>query len=78
MAAMKSQNVLLSAGLPLSVETCPHYLAMSAEDVPDGDTRFKCAPPIREATNRNVLIAALLVSLCWNLDHCSAGILSSW
>jgi allantoinase len=38
-------------GLPLTVETCPHYLAFAAEDVPDGDTRYKCAPPIRERAN---------------------------
>ena len=35
-------------GLPLTVETAPHYLALAAEDIPDGDTQFKCAPPIRE------------------------------
>jgi len=37
------------------VETCPHYLCLTAEEVPDGDTRFKCAPPIREAANREAL-----------------------
>jgi len=42
-------------GLPLTVETCPHYLTFAAEDVPDGDTRFKCAPPIRERENRERL-----------------------
>lgn len=42
-------------GLPITVETCPHYLCLSAEDVPDGDTRFKCAPPIRDAANRAAL-----------------------
>lgn len=47
-------------GLPLSVETCPHYLTFAAERIPDGDTCFKCAPPIREATIRDTLIAALL------------------
>jgi allantoinase len=46
-------------GLPLTVETCPHYLLFDAEDIPDGDTRFKCAPPIREAANRERLWAAL-------------------
>ncbi len=46
-------------GLPLTVETCPHYLCLSAEGVPDGDTRFKCAPPIREEANREALWAAL-------------------
>lgn len=34
-------------GLPLTVETCPHYVYFSAEDIPDGDPLFKCAPPIR-------------------------------
>jgi allantoinase len=42
-------------GLPLTIETCPHYLAFAAEDIPDGDTRFKCAPPIRERENRERL-----------------------
>jgi allantoinase len=42
-------------GLPLTVETCPHYLCLSAEEVPDGATEFKCAPPIREAENRERL-----------------------
>ena len=41
-----------SEGLPLSVESCPHYLHLTAENISDGDTRFKCAPPIREAENR--------------------------
>jgi allantoinase len=44
-----------SAGLPLTVETCPHYLYFAAEDIPDGDPRFKCAPPIRERDNRERL-----------------------
>ena len=39
-------------GLPLTVETCPHYLTFAAEEIPDGDPRFKCAPPIRERENR--------------------------
>ena len=42
-------------GLPLTIETCPHYLAFAAEEIPDGDTRFKCAPPIRERENRERL-----------------------
>lgn len=46
-------------GLPLTVETCPHYLTFEAERIPDGDTRFKCAPPIREGANREKLWAAL-------------------
>ena len=42
-------------GVRLSVETCPHYLCFSAEDIPDGATPFKCCPPIRERANRDEL-----------------------
>jgi allantoinase len=48
-----------AAGLPITVETCPHYLVFAAEEIPDGDTRFKCAPPIRERDNRDRLRAAV-------------------
>ena len=47
------------AGLPLTVETCPHYLYFSAEQISDADTRLKCAPPIRENENRNRLWESL-------------------
>ncbi len=40
-----------SEGLPVSVETCPHYLHFSSERIPDGLTLFKCAPPIRSREN---------------------------
>ena len=46
-------------GADVSLETCPHYLALAAEEVPDGATEFKCCPPIREAANRDRLWAAL-------------------
>jgi allantoinase len=46
-------------GLPLTVETCPHYLHCAAEEIVDGATLFKCAPPIRSAANREQLWAAL-------------------
>jgi allantoinase len=46
-------------GLPLTVETCPHYLHLAAEDIPDGATQFKCCPPIRAAANRDRLWDAL-------------------
>jgi len=46
-------------GLPLTAETCPHYLHFTAETIPDGATPFKCAPPIREAANREALWRAL-------------------
>jgi allantoinase len=47
-------------GLPLTVETCPHYLVLRAEDVPDGGTQFKCCPPIRGEANRDALWAGLM------------------
>lgn len=46
-------------GLPITAETCPHYLCLTAEEVPDGATAYKCAPPIRESHNRAALWAAL-------------------
>ncbi|WNB86543.1 allantoinase AllB [Cellulomonas sp. ATA003] len=41
-------------GLPVTVETCPHYLTLT-EPVPDGATQFKCCPPIRGAANADAL-----------------------
>lgn len=46
-------------GLPLTAETCPHYLALAAEEVRDGRTEWKCAPPVRERSNQDALWAAL-------------------
>jgi allantoinase len=43
------------ARVPLTAETTPHYLYFDAEDVLDGATEFKCAPPIRERANRDAL-----------------------
>ncbi len=40
------------SGIPVTVETCPHYLTFAAEEIADGATEFKCAPPIREEANR--------------------------
>ncbi|MCE4026935.1 MULTISPECIES: allantoinase AllB [unclassified Microbacterium] len=42
-------------GIRLTVETCPHYLTLTAEEIPLGATAFKCCPPIREAGNRELL-----------------------
>ncbi len=42
-------------GVRLTVETCPHYLTLCAEDVPAGATAYKCCPPIRETGNRDAL-----------------------
>lgn len=46
-------------GLPLTVETCPQYLYFCAEEIPNGNTLFKCAPPIREKANNEKLWNAL-------------------
>jgi len=43
------------AGLPVTAETCPHYLTFAAEEILDGATAWKCAPPIRERSNRERL-----------------------
>jgi allantoinase len=43
----------------LTAETCPHYLTFASEEIPDGATEFKCAPPVRERENREQLWAAL-------------------
>lgn len=47
-------------GLPLTVETCQHYLYFCAEEIKDGRTEFKCAPPIREKANNEKLWRALI------------------
>ncbi len=46
-------------GLPLTAETCAHYIYFNAEDIPDSNCLFKCAPPIREKENNVQLKAAL-------------------
>ncbi|MGW7051586.1 allantoinase AllB [Streptomyces sp. NPDC054887] len=42
-------------GVRVTVESCPHFLTLTAEEVPDGATEFKCCPPIREAENQDAL-----------------------
>lgn len=49
-----------AVGLPVTVETCPHYLYFAAEQIPDASTQYKCAPPIREVATREALWGALL------------------
>jgi allantoinase len=46
-------------GVTVTAETCPHYLMLTADDIADGATEFKCAPPIREAGHRAALWDAL-------------------
>ncbi|HSI93246.1 MAG TPA: allantoinase AllB [Jiangellaceae bacterium] len=47
-------------GVPITAETCPHYLSLAAEEIADGDTASKCCPPIREAANREALWRGLV------------------
>jgi allantoinase len=55
MRALEELRAAQAEGLPLTVETCPHYLHFAAEEIADGDTWKKCAPPIRTARNREGL-----------------------
>ena len=58
-------------GVPISVETCPHYLTLTAEEIADGATQFKCCPPIREAANQDLLWQGLREGVidCVVSDH---------
>jgi allantoinase len=49
--ALEILRAAKSEGLSVSVETCPHYLHFSSQKIPDGQTLFKCAPPIRSREN---------------------------
>jgi allantoinase len=53
--ALAELRAARAEGLPVSVETCPHYLHLEAETIPDGATLCKCAPPIRSRENREKL-----------------------
>jgi allantoinase len=57
--ALAAVRDAVADGVAVTAETCPHYLTLQAEEVPDGVTAFKCAPPIREAVNQARLWAAL-------------------
>jgi allantoinase len=63
LSSAESLDVVRAArarGLPLTVETCPHYLTFAAEEIPDGATEYKCAPPIRGRAERDALWGALI------------------
>lgn len=51
-SAVASLRKARQAGVPISVETTYHYLTLTAEEIPDGATQFKCCPPIRDITNQ--------------------------
>jgi len=67
-----------ASGVVITVETCPHYLTLTAEEVPDGATEFKCCPPIREAANQDLLWQGLADGVidCVVSDHspCTADL----
>jgi allantoinase len=58
-------------GVAITAETCPHYLALAAEDISPGQTQFKCCPPIRDDANRDRLWDALAAGVisCVVSDH---------
>lgn len=58
--ALSTLREARASGLDITVETCPHYLTFASEDIEDGSTLFKCAPPIRERENRERLWRGLL------------------
>ncbi len=60
-----------AGGVSITAETCPHYLALAAEDVEPGQTQFKCCPPIRDAANQDRLWEALAAGVisCVVSDH---------
>jgi allantoinase len=57
--ALEPLRTAIDVGAAITAETCPHYLALDSDAVPDGATPYKCAPPIRDAENQDRLWAAL-------------------
>jgi allantoinase len=57
--ALPAIRAARAAGVRITVETCPHYLSFAAEEIPDGATTFKCAPPLRERRHQAALWQAL-------------------
>jgi len=57
--ALEMLDQARAENLDITVETCPHYLLLHSEDISDGDTLFKCCPPIREKENSEKLWEAL-------------------
>jgi allantoinase len=57
--ALPTIRAARAAGVRLTVETCPHYLSFVAEEIREGATEFKCCPPIRDSSNRELLWRAL-------------------
>ncbi|NAZ74052.1 allantoinase AllB [Kineococcus sp. T13] len=77
-AGLAEVRAAKAVGTRISVETCPHYLTLSAEEVPDGATAFKCCPPIRDRAEQDALWRGLLDGTidCVVSDHspCTADL----
>nr|WP_323741191.1 allantoinase AllB [Microbacterium sp. VKM Ac-2870] len=58
--ALDAIRAAKAEGIRLTIETCPHYLTLAAEDVPDGASAFKCCPPIRDRANQDLLWAGVV------------------
>jgi allantoinase len=58
--ALPELHAARAEGVDVSVETCPHYLTLAAEDVPDRATEFKCCPPIRDLSNQELLWSGVI------------------
>jgi len=78
-----------ASGVPITVETCPHYLCLEAEAIPDDGVLYKCSPPIREHDNREQLWRGVLAdtidfvvtdhSPCTpHLKHVPGGLPDAW
>jgi len=77
LSSARALDVLAGAqaeGLPLTVETCPHYLCFSSEQIPDASPQFKCCPPIRDRGNREELWQGLRAGIIQTVvsDHSPA------
>jgi allantoinase len=59
-SALPALRAARAEGVMVTVETCPHYLTLAAEEIGDGQTQYKCCPPIRGAANRDLLWEALV------------------
>jgi allantoinase len=78
-SSAKALDLLAEAkaeGLPVTAETCHHYLVLAAEDVPDGDAAYKCCPPIRDRGNRDALWDGLRDGIldCVVSDHSPSSV----
>lgn len=70
-AGVAAVGQAVAKGIALTAETCPHYLTFTAAQIADGATSFKCAPPIREASDREALWRSLETGVCQAIvtDH---------